>query len=99
MVLLSETKEKFISDYEVMEYRIPDSQLGALSVENHERIFGEAPEVLAGDKGFNPKAPARAALEEKVETLAIPGGCRTGRRSSDWFGSDSGWGSKGLFRS
>jgi IS5 family transposase len=77
-LLLSETKEKFISGYEVMEHRIPDPQLGAVSVENHERLFGEAPEVLTADKGFNPKAPARAALQEKVKTLAIP------RRLADW---------------
>ena len=78
VVLLSQTKEKFISDYEVMEHRIPDPQLSAVCVANHERLFGEAPKVLAGDKGFNPNAPARAALEEKVETLAVP------RRLSDW---------------
>lgn len=78
VVLLSQTREKFISDYEVMEHRIPDPQLGAVCVANHERLFGEAPKVLAGDKGFNPQAPERAALEKKVETLAVP------RRLSDW---------------
>lgn len=78
VVLLSQTKEKFISHYDVMAHRIPDSQLGPVSVATHERIFGEAPAVLAGDKGFNPKPAVRAALEEKVETLAIP------RRLSDW---------------
>ena len=78
VVLLSQTREKFVSDYEVMEHRIPDPQLGAVSVANHERLFGEAPEVLVGDKGFHPKGAARAALEKKVETLAIP------RRLSDW---------------
>ncbi len=33
---------------------------------------------MVADMGFNPKAPAREALEEKVETLAIP------RKLSDW---------------
>jgi IS5 family transposase len=78
VVLLAQTREKFISDYEVMEHRIPDQQLSAASVASHEGLFGAAPNVLAGDKGFNPKAPDRAALEKKVETLAIP------RRLSDW---------------
>ena len=78
VILLSQTKEKFISHYEVMEHRIPDPELGPVSVKNHERLFGEPPEVLAADKGFNPKAKERAALEEKVETLAIP------RKLSDW---------------
>ena len=78
VVLLSQTREKFISGYEVMEHRIPDPYLTAVSVENHERLFGEAPQVLTADHGFDPKAPVRAALEKKVETLAIP------RKLSDW---------------
>jgi len=78
VVLLSQTREKFISDYEVMEHRIADPYLTALSVENHERLFGEPPQVLTADHGFDPKTPVRAALEEKVETLAIP------RKLSDW---------------
>lgn len=78
VVMLSQTKGKFISDYHVMEHRIPDQQLGPVSVENHERLFGEAPDVLAADKGFNPNAPVRTVLEAKVKTLAVP------RKLSDW---------------
>ena len=78
VILLSETREKFISDYQVMEHRIADSHLAEVGLENHERLFGQPPEVLVADKGFNPKAATRAALKEKVETLAIP------RRLSDW---------------
>ncbi len=77
-LLLSQTREKFICGYEVMEHRIPDPYLTASVVEEHERIFGQPPKVLTGDHGFNPEASVRAALEEKVETLAIP------RRLSDW---------------
>ena len=61
-----------------MEHRIPDPYLTASAVEQHERLFGQPPKVLTGDHGFNPEASVRAALEEKVETLAIP------RRLSDW---------------
>jgi IS5 family transposase len=78
VVLLCQTRQKFISDYEVMEHRIPDQQLGARSVERHERLFGAPPETLVGDHGFSPRAEERAALEAKVRTLAIP------RRLSDW---------------
>ena len=77
-VLLSQTREKFICHYEVMEHRIPDPHLTASAVEQHERLFGHPPKVLTGDHGFNPEASVRAALEEKVEILAIP------RRLSDW---------------
>jgi IS5 family transposase len=77
-VLLAQTPEKFIVGYEAMAHRIPDPELGPAIVAEHERLFGEPPEVLVGDKGFNPKATVRAALEKRVETLAIP------RRLSDW---------------
>ena len=78
VVMLSQTKEKFISDYETMEHRIPDPYLTTAAVERHERLFGGPPKVLTGDHGFNPESSVRAALEEKVETLAIP------RKLSDW---------------
>ena len=78
VILLAQTRDKFISDYEVMEHRIPDPQLGAVSVANHKRLFGQAPRVLAADRGFNPKGSERAELEQTVETLAVP------RKLSDW---------------
>jgi IS5 family transposase len=78
MVMLSETREKFITDYEVMEHRIPDSALAEVCIDRHERLFGEAPEGMTADTGFNPDAEKREALEARVETLAIP------RKLSDW---------------
>jgi len=78
VVMLAQTKEKFISDYETMRHRIPDPYLTASIVTEHERLFGGPPKALTGDHGFNPEPSTRAALEEKVETLAIP------RRLSDW---------------
>ena len=78
VVMLAQTKEKFISDYETMRHRIPDPYLAPSIVAEHERLFGEPPKALTGDCGFNPKPSARAALEKKVDTLAIP------RRLSDW---------------
>ena len=77
-VLLCQTREKFITDYDTMEHRIPDPYLAPVAVASHERLFGRPPKVLTGDHGFNPEAVERAALEEKVETLAIP------RKLSDW---------------
>jgi IS5 family transposase len=78
VVVLSQTREKFISDYDAMEHRIADPHLAQTIVEKHERLFGQPPKVLTGDHGFNPEASVRTTLEEKVETLAIP------RKLSDW---------------
>lgn len=72
MVALSQTREKFITDYQVFEKRVADCELTEPIIERHKALFGSAPDVVAGDKGFSPNAKARAKLEELVETLAIP---------------------------
>ena len=72
MVLLCQAPEKFITDYDVMEERIADCELTEVVIDRHEKLFGETPEVLAGDKGFCPAAEKYAELEERVGTLAIP---------------------------
>lgn len=78
VIMLSQTREKFICGYEVMEHRVSDSALAEGCVDKHERLFGKPPEGLTADKGFNPNAETRETLEERIGTLAIP------RRLSDW---------------
>lgn len=72
VVLLCQSGEKFITDYEVLEHRIADCDLTEAVIERHEALFGERPEVLAADKGFCPDAEKYAELAEQVGTLAIP---------------------------
>jgi IS5 family transposase len=72
MVLLCQSEEKMITDYDVMEKKIADCHLTEKVIDRHEKLFGLAPEVLAGDKGFCPTADKYAELEERVDTLAIP---------------------------
>lgn len=71
-VLLCQTPEKFITDYEVFEHRPVDCELTEIVIDRHEALFGEAPEVLAGDKGFCPQSETFERLQERVGTLAIP---------------------------
>lgn len=71
-VLLCQTPQKFITDYEVYEHQQSDCELTGPVIERHERLFGVRPEVLAADKGFCPEAAKFAALAEQVGTLAIP---------------------------
>jgi IS5 family transposase len=71
-VLLCQTREKFITDYEVFEERPADCSLTASVIDRHEKLFGETPEVLAADKGFCPAAEEYAELEDRIDTLAIP---------------------------
>ena len=71
-VLLCETAEKFITDYEVYEKQQPDCDLTRPVIERHEKLFGERPVVLAADKGFCPEKSKFEELAKLVENLAIP---------------------------
>ena len=71
-VLLCETAEKFITDYEVYEKQQPDSDLTQPVIERHEKLFGERPKVLAADKGFCPEKGKYEELAKLVANLAIP---------------------------
>ena len=72
MVLLCQAPEKFITDYDVMEERVADCKLTKVVIDRHEKLFGQTPEVLAGDKGFCPDAEKYEELQDRVGTLAIP---------------------------
>jgi IS5 family transposase len=71
-VLLCESAEKFITDYEVYEKQEADCDLTESVIQRHEKLFGERPEVLAADKGFCPAEAKFAELAEQIDTLAIP---------------------------
>jgi len=71
-VLLCQTGEKFITDYEAFAKRPADCQLTERVIDRHEKLFGEKPKVLAADKGFCPDGEKYAELTERIETLAIP---------------------------
>jgi hypothetical protein len=71
-VLLCETAEKFITDYEVYEQQQPDCSLTETVIERHKQLFGERPVVLAADKGFCPAKDKFEQLAKLVANLAIP---------------------------
>ena len=71
-VLLCQTAEKFISDYEVYERQHADCELTESVIERHECLYGVRPKVLAADKGFCPEAEEFHRLSAMVDTLAIP---------------------------
>lgn len=72
MVLLCQSPEKFITDYEAYRHRRADCQLTEEVIERHEELFGQTPEVLAADMGFCPDQEKYEELQQRVGTLAIP---------------------------
>lgn len=71
-VLLTQSKEKFITDYVVLEKNCTDDQLLPLVIERHEERFGSRPKSVAADKGFCPAEDTYEELEEEVDYLAVP---------------------------
>jgi IS5 family transposase len=71
-LLLCQTQEKFITDYEVLEEQQADSELTEVVIRRHQKQFGRKPMVLSADKGFRPEATKFAKLEEEIVTLCIP---------------------------
>jgi IS5 family transposase len=72
MVLLGQTRERFITQYDVMRKKVPDCRLPEVVLERHEESFGKPPKTLAADKGFCGKVDEMTALRRKVKVLAIP---------------------------
>jgi IS5 family transposase len=77
-VLICQTKDKFITDYDAMEEQRPDNKHVEGILERHKKQFGKYPEVLAGDKGFRSELKDMQKQEKKVSVLAIP------KRATDW---------------
>lgn len=71
-VLLCESAEKFITDYDVYAKQRPDCELTESVIDRHEKLFGTRPEVVAADKGFCPDDEKFQELAQRVDTLAIP---------------------------
>lgn len=78
MVLLGQSREKFITQYDVMEKRVPDCDLTDQVIEEHKAAFGSPPDELSADKGFRPKPEVMEVLQRKVKFVAIP------HRLKDW---------------
>ena len=71
-VLLTQSKEKFITDYVVLEKNRADKELLPLVLERHEDKYGSRPNSIAADKGFYPDANTYEELEEQVDYLGMP---------------------------
>ena len=71
-VLLTQSKEKFITDYVVLEQNCNDNELLPLVIQRHEQRYGSPPESVAADMGFCPDADTYEELEEQIDYLGVP---------------------------
>ena len=71
-VLLTQSKEKFITDFVVLEENRGDEELLPMVFDRHQEKYGRRPESIAADKGFCPDADTYEELEEQVDFLGVP---------------------------
>jgi len=71
-VLLTQSREKLITDYVVLEECCSDDELLETVIQRHEKRFGRRPESVVADKGFCPDADSYDELAEEIDYLGVP---------------------------
>jgi transposase, IS5 family len=72
-VWLAQSRTKFITDYETMEEKIPDTELLEEITRRHKVFFHKYPEAVTADTGFRAEPETMAVVQKHVATVAVPG--------------------------
>ena len=72
LVTIQESEHQIITAYEVHTKRPADVTLWTAALDRHQTIFGRAPDLAAGDRGFSSAANERAATERGVRRVILP---------------------------
>ncbi len=83
-VFLAESAQGLITDYQVLEGNPADSVHVGPSLERHQKTFQQAPELYAGDRGFDSVENQKKCQEAGVGHIGIPqrGGTKTAERKA-----------------
>lgn len=79
LVTIQESEHQIITAYEVHARRPADVTLWTAALDRHQTIFGRAPDLAAGDRGFSSAANERAATDRGVRRVVLP---RRGQKSA-----------------
>jgi IS5 family transposase len=72
LVTIQESEQQIITAYEVHTKRPADVTLWTAALDRHQTIFGRAPDLAAGDRGFSSAANERAATDRGVRRVILP---------------------------
>ena len=78
LVTIQESEHQIITAYEVHAGRPADVTLWQPALDRHHAMFGRAPELAAGDRGFSSARNERVAIERGVRRVVLP---RQGQKS------------------
>jgi len=72
LVTIQESEHQIITAFAVHARRPADVTLWPAALDRHQAIFGRAPDLAAGDRGFSSAANERAATERGVRRVILP---------------------------
>jgi IS5 family transposase len=78
LVTIQEAEHQIITAYEVHAGRPADVTLWTPALDRHQTIFGRAPDLAAGDRGFSSARNEQAAVDRGVRRVILP---RSGPKS------------------
>jgi transposase, IS5 family len=83
-VLLAESAQGLITQYEVLQGNPCDENHVEPSLQRHRETFGHAPDLYSSDRGFYSENNLQACRRQRVKTVCIPqrGGKKTSRRQA-----------------
>src|SRR2546428_7533079 len=78
LVTIQESEHQIITAYDVHMRRAADVTLWTAALDRHQAIFGRAPDLAAGDRGFSSARNEQAAVDRGVRRVVLP---RSGPKS------------------
>ena len=72
LVTIQESEHQIITAYEVHTTRPADVTLWTAALDRHQAIFGRAPDLAAGDRGFSSATNEQAAGDRGVRRVVLP---------------------------
>jgi IS5 family transposase len=96
LVTIQEAEHHIITAFDVHDHRPADSTLWTPALDRHRAIFGRAPDLATGDRGFSSAQNERAAQERGVRRVVLPAQGRKSpaRRAHErqrWFRRGQRW--------
>ena len=79
LITIQESEHQIITAYDVHAKRPADVTLWTAALDRHQTIFGRAPDLAAGDRGFSSATNEQAAMDRGVHRVVLP---RRGPKSS-----------------
>ena len=96
LVTIQESEHQIVTAYDVHTARPADVTLWTPALDRHRTIFGRAPDLAAGDRGFTSATNERAATDRGVRRVILPhrGPKSAARRAHErqrWFRRGQRW--------